>query len=197
MPNIVLLGPPGAGKGTQSKKLLQKYQLIPIAPGELLREQIKKHTALGQQVAQYINKGKLAPHALVTDIVAAQLAVKKDSYGFLFDGFPRTAAQAAALQEKLAAHHLQIDAVICLEVPEAALISRLQLRAQTAGRADDQDEAQIATRMRIYHDETLPVARYYAQQNKLFKVNGVGEMDAISERIVAIIDQLQGMPASN
>lgn len=196
MPNIILFGPPGAGKGTQSKKLMQKYQLVHIAPGDLLRAQISRKTPLGVQVAQYINEGKLAPDALVVDIVAEQLASKKHAHGFLFDGFPRTAAQAKALQEKLTAHHLQIDAVIFLEVPEAELLQRIRQRAQTAGRADDQDAAKVATRMRIYHEETLPIVQYYAQRNKLFKVDGLGAVDDIFERIAVVIDQLPCMPAS-
>ena len=191
MINLVLLGPPGAGKGAQSQKLIQKHQLVHITPGELLREQVKKNTTLGQQVAKYINAGQLAPSALVTDIVATQLAAKKDGPGFLFDGFPRTTAQAVALEALLSTHDLQIDAVILLEVPEAELLQRIKSRAQIAGRADDQDEAKVTTRMRIYHEETLPLADYYAQQNKLFKVDGVGEKDTVFERIVAVMAQQQ------
>jgi|694.fasta_scaffold78983_3 adenylate kinase len=195
MTNIALFGPPGAGKGTQSKKLIHKYQLTHIAPGDLLREQINKKTVLGQQVAKYINEGKLAPNALVIEIVAAQLAAKKHDDGFLFDGFPRTAIQAKALEEKLISYNMQIDAVIFLEVPEQELIRRIKTRAKIAGRVDDQDEAKIATRMRIYHEETLPVAEYYAQQNKLFKVHGVGMVDAIFECIVGEMERLPAMPA--
>lgn len=191
MINLVLLGPPGAGKGAQSQKLIQKHQLVHITPGELLREQVKKNTTLGQQVAKYINAGQLAPSALVTDIVATQLAAKKDGPGFLFDGFPRTTAQAVALEALLSTHDLQIDAVILLEVPEAELLQRIKSRAQIAGRTDDQDEAKVTTRMRIYHEETLPLADYYAQQNKLFKVDGVGEKDTVFERIAAVMAQQQ------
>jgi adenylate kinase len=157
MTNVALFGPPGAGKGTQSQKLIQKYRLAHIAPGDLLREHINKKTALGQQVAKYINKGKLAPNALVIDIVAAQLAAQKDDDGFLFDGFPRTVIQARALEEKLASYNMEIDAVVFLEVPEQELIKRIKYRAKIGGRVDDQDEDKIATRMRIYHDATLPV----------------------------------------
>jgi adenylate kinase len=190
MMNIALFGPPGAGKGTQSKKIAQKYQLVHIAPGDLLREQIYQKTALGHQAAQYINAGKLAPNALVIDIVEEQLIAKKGGGGFLFDGFPRTAIQAKALEEKLASCHMHMDAVIFLEVPEQELVRRIKERAKTAGRVDDQDEAKIATRMRVYHDETLPVAAYYAQQNKLFKVHGVGTVEAIFKRIVATMGGL-------
>jgi adenylate kinase len=195
MTNIALFGPPGAGKGTQSKKLIHKYQLIHIAPGDLLREQSNRKTVLGQQVAKYINEGKLAPNALVIEIVAEQLAAEKHGDGFLFDGFPRTAIQAKALEEKLTSYNMQIDAVIFLEVPEQELIRRIKARAKIAGRVDDQDEAKIATRMCIYHEETLPVAKHYAQQNKLFKIHGVGAVDTIFEHIVAAIGQLPVMPA--
>lgn len=191
MANIILLGPPGAGKGTQSNKLIQQYPLVPITPGAMLREHVKKNTALGQQVAEYINTGQLAPPACVTELVTAQLAAKQNNLGYLFDGFPRTADQAIVLEEKLLAYQLQIDAVILIEVPEAELLQRIKLRAQIAGRADDQSEAKIATRMRIYHQKKLPLTQYYAQQNKLFKVDGMGEIDAIFERIVAVIEQLQ------
>ena len=188
MTNIVLFGPPGAGKGTQSQKLIQQYHLVHISPGELLREHVETDTALGQQVAAYINEGKLAPQELVTEIVTAKLVAKKGA-GFLFDGFPRTIDQTEELEEILADHQLQIDIAILLEVPEKELLDRIRRRAQIAGRADDQDVAKVATRMRIYHEETSPLAQYYAQQNKLFKINGVGETERVFERIVAVINQ--------
>ena len=194
MTNIALFGPPGAGKGTQSEKLMQRYQLVHIAPGDLMREQISKKTTLGRQVAQYINQGKLAPNALVIGIVAERLAASKDEGGFLFDGFPRTTIQAQALEERLASYNMQIDAVIFLEVPEQELVRRIKSRAQIAGRVDDQDEAKIATRMGVYHENTLPVAQYYARQNKLVKVSGVGAVDTIFERIVAAVQQLSVVP---
>lgn len=189
MTNIILFGPPGSGKGTQSQKLIQRYHLAHISPGELLRGHVKANTALGQQVAQYINTGKLAPQKLVQDIVTAELVANKIGGGFLFDGFPRTIAQAEELEAILATEQLQIDIAILLEVPEKELLARIQERAQTAGRVDDQDAAKVATRMRIYHEETFPIAAYYEQHNKLFKVNGVGEMEQIFEQIVATIDQ--------
>lgn len=191
MINIVLLGPPGAGKGTQSKKLIQQYKLIHISPGESLREQVEKSTSLGQQVEAYINEGKLVPPAIVTDMVEAQLsALKKEGYGFLFDGFPRTVSQAVAIEEQLTKQHLQIDAIVLLEIPEEELFQRVKLRAQIAGRADDQDDYKIATRIRIYREETLLVNRYYAKKDKLFKIDGVGEIDVIFRRITAIMEQL-------
>ena len=194
MTNIALFGPPGAGKGTQSKKLLQKYQLVNIAPGELLREHIRKRTTLGQQAEKYIHQGKLVPNALVLGIVEEQLASQKHGYGFLFDGCPRTTIQARALEKKMASYNLQIDVVIFLEVPEQALVERIKSRAKIAGRVDDQDVNKVATRMRIYHDSTVPVAQYYAQQKKICKICGLGTVDAVFERIVAALGQLSTMP---
>lgn len=189
MINIILFGPPGSGKGTQSQKLIQQYYLAHISPGELLRGHVKNNTELGQQVAQYINTGKLAPQKLVQDMVTAELVVHKAGAGILFDGFPRTIAQAKELETILATEELEIDIAILLEVPEKELLARIQERAQTAGRVDDQDAAKVTTRMRIYHEETLPIATYYEQQSKLFKVNGVGEPEQVFERIIAAIDQ--------
>ncbi|MHA7877998.1 MAG: adenylate kinase [Bacteroidota bacterium] len=195
MTNIALFGPPGAGKGTQSERLIKKYQLVHISPGELMREEISKKTTLGQQVGHYINQGKLAPNALVTNMVVARLAANKEGDGFLFDGFPRTVVQAKALEEKLTSYGMQIDAVIFLEVPDQELVRRIKSRAQIVGRADDQDAAKIATRMRIYREATLPVAQHYAQQNKLFRVCGVGAVDTIFARIVATLQQVSVVPA--
>ena len=189
MTNIILFGPPGAGKGTQSQKLIQQHQLVHISPGELLREHVKNNTELGQQVAQYINEGKLAPQKLVQDVVTAKLVANKTGAGFLFDGFPRTIAQAKELEGILAEQQMKIDMAILIEVPEEEVLERIRERAQTAGRADDQDTAKVATRMRIYHEETLPLAQYYAQQNKLLKVNGVGEIEQVFEQIVSAINQ--------
>ena len=189
MTNIILFGPPGSGKGTQSQKLIERYRLAHISPGELLRGHVKNNTELGRQVAQYINTGKLAPQELVQEVVTAELVAHQSGAGFLFDGFPRTIAQAKELEGILAKQQLQIDVAILVEVPEEELLARIQGRARTAGRVDDQDAAKVATRMRIYHEETLPIATYYEQQNKLCKINGVGVVEQVFEHIVAAIDQ--------
>ena len=182
--NIVLLGPPGVGKGTQSKKLLQAYPLTHIAPGDLLREEISQNTALGQRASQYIDEGKLAPNTLIIDLVKAQLEKYNVDQGFLFDGYPRTTTQAAQLDRQLAAHHMHLDKAILLEAPEVALIQRIKSRALLEGRADDQDDTKITTRMRIYHQETAPIADYYARQQKLIRINGLGDVDTVFERLV-------------
>jgi len=187
MPNIALFGPPGAGKGTQSQRLIQTYQLTPIALGNLLREHIHQQTALGQQVRSYISAGQLVPDALVVHLVEAELAAQKHNSGLLFDGFPRTVAQAQALEQALRARQMTIEAVIFLEVPEVELIQRIQERAQIDQRADDQDETKIATRMRLYAEKTLPVAQYYAQKNKLIKLDGTGTVEAVYKRIDTVM----------
>ena len=190
MHNIVLFGPPGVGKGTQSQYLIERYALVHIAPGDLLRAQIKQNTPLGQQTAEYINNGKLAPDTLVTDIVFQAIAAHRHSPGFLFDGFPRTMVQAQSLPSKMADLHLDIDAVIFIDAPEEALLQRIKLRAQSAGRTDDQDDEKVATRMRTYLQDTLPVAQYYAQQGKLHKVDGMGTVEEVFSRIVAVLSPL-------
>lgn len=190
MINVVLFGPPGVGKGTQSKKLIQRYKFVHIAAGDLLREQVNRKTALGNQIANYINIGRLAPNALVSDIVAAQIVDKQNHAGFLFDGFPRTVDQAKKLDGQLANCHMKLDVVILLEAPEKELIKRIKARATVENRIDDQDATRIATRMQIYQSETVPVANYYAQQGKLFKIAGVGTIDVIFQRIVAVLANL-------
>ena len=187
MINIALFGPPGVGKGTQSKLLIAKYQFVHIAPGVLLRAQSNQATSLGQKAARYINAGRLAPTPLVIDIVTAQLTTTKTDNGFLFDGFPRTIAQAEALEKQLTKHHMRLDKVILLEAPETELRKRIQGRAQIENRTDDQNKAKINTRMRTYHEQTVPVAAYYAQQRKLSRVNGVGTVEEIFARIVALL----------
>ena len=190
MPNIALFGPPGAGKGTQSQKLIQTYQYTAIALGDLLREQVSQQTALGQQINSYISMGKLVPDTLAISIVEAQVIAKKHSNRLLFDGFPRTVRQATALETMLASHQMTIDGVLFLDVPEAELVQRIQGRAKMGGRTDDQDTAKVATRMRIYADETLPVAQYYAQQGKLLKIDGTGLVEQVTKRIFAAVDKL-------
>jgi len=189
--NIVLLGPPGAGKGTQSIKCQQRYQLTPITPGDLLREHIKKGTELGKLAASYLDAGKLAPHEIVMNVVENQLIPPKGSQGFLFDGFPRALAQAFSLDELLIIHGFKLDAVIFLEVPEQVIQQRIKERAKTSGRADDQDEAKIATRMQIYHQETLPLIKYYEKFGKLFRIDGLGDIETVFGRIIAVLDRLR------
>lgn len=188
--NIILLGLPGAGKGTQSIKCQHKYQLTPIAPGDLLREHVRQGTELGKLIASCLNQGELVPHEVVMNLVEEQLNLRKDSQGLLFDGFPRALPQAVALDRLLRIQGLQLDGVIFINVPEQKIKQRIQERAKSSGRADDQDEAKVATRVQVYYQETQPVIAYYEKQRKLFQVDGMGDTEAVFRRIVAILDSL-------
>lgn len=188
MLNIVLFGPPGAGKGTQSEKLIKHYNLLHISTGDLFRKHLGEGTALGQKAKSYMDEGKLVPDQLVVDMVDVKLQENHDASGIIFDGFPRTIPQAEALDKLLESKDMPIVATIMLEVPDEELINRLLERGKTSGRTDDQDRAKIETRLNVYKDETLPVANYYAEQDKLAKVNGVGAIDDIFQRITKEIE---------
>jgi adenylate kinase len=187
MANIVLLGPPGAGKGTQSEKITRHYNLIPIVPGGLMREHVNQATSIGKLISNYINEGMLAPHEVVMDLVEAQVKANKNGFQFLFDGFPRAIAQATSLDELLPKHGHQLDGVIFLEVPDEIVRERIKGRAKTLGRADDQSEERITRRLHVYHQETLPVIDYYEKQNKLYKVKGVGPIEEVFKRIMDVV----------
>ncbi|MEK6478207.1 adenylate kinase [Catalinimonas sp. 4WD22] len=188
MLNIVLFGPPGAGKGTQSEKLIKHYNLLHISTGDLFRKHLGEGTALGQKAKSYMDEGKLVPDQLVVDMVDVKLQENHDASGIIFDGFPRTIPQAEALDKLLESKDMPIVATIMLEVPDEELINRLLERGKTSGRTDDQDRTKIETRLNVYKDETLPVANYYKEQSKLAKVNGVGAIDDIFQRIAKEID---------
>lgn len=186
--NIVLFGPPGAGKGTQSEKLIQKYGLTHLSTGDLFRKHLGEGSELGQLAKNYMNQGHLVPDELVIRMVEDKINDTKESKGFIFDGFPRTTAQAEALDEMLAHHDLSISGMIALDVPEETLKLRIKERGKTSNRADDQDDEKINTRIKVYLDETLPVADYYSKQGKFQKINGVGEIEQIFSDITSVID---------
>ncbi len=188
MLNLVLFGPPGAGKGTQSQKLIEHYHLTHISTGDLFRKHLGEGTPLGIRARTYMDIGKLVPDDLVIDMVDDKLKEENNTQGIIFDGFPRTIPQAEALDQFLGTYDSQIAGMIALSVPTEELVSRLLLRGETSGRADDQNEQKIATRLEVYQRETLPVARYYEDQNKYVKINGVGDIDTIFQNIVAAID---------
>lgn len=188
MYNIVLFGPPGAGKGTQSEKLIEKYGLTHLSTGDLFRKHLGEGTDLGKLAKKYMNEGRLVPDEVVIGMVEDKINETKDARGFIFDGFPRTTAQAEALDEMLSKHNLEISGMIALDVPEEVLRVRIKERGKTSNRVDDQDDEKINTRIKVYLDETLPVADYYASQNKLQKINGVGEIDQIFKDITSVID---------
>jgi len=167
MLNIVLFGPPGAGKGTQSEKLIEKYKLNHISTGDLFRQHLSEGSELGLLARKYMDEGRLVPDEVVIGMVDDKIKSTKDAEGFIFDGFPRTVAQAKALDDLLEKNSMEISGMIALEVPENVLKERIRGRGKTSGRVDDQDEEKINTRIQVYLDETLPVADYYKGQGKL------------------------------
>lgn len=189
MLNIVLFGPPGAGKGTQSQKIIKKYGLIHLSTGQLMREHIAKNTDLGKQAQEDIDNGKLAPDNVAISIVKEQLDKARNPKGFIFDGFPRTVNQAIALDKLLKSKGWDIDALIMLEVDREELINRITRRSKTSGRVDDQDLEKIFTRIQVYKDQTLPVANYYKEQGKYEPIEGSNSIEGIFEKICSILDR--------
>jgi len=188
MLNIVLFGPPGAGKGTQSEKLISKYHLTHISTGDLFRKHLSEGTELGKLAQKYMDEGNLVPDEVVIGMVDDKLKSTTDAVGVIFDGFPRTVKQAEALDKLLNGKGTPIKGMVALNVPEPELRKRLKERGKTSGRADDQDEAKISNRIKVYLDETLPVANYYKSQNKYHQIEGVGEIDEIFHDICSVID---------
>ncbi len=188
MKNIVLFGPPGAGKGTQSEKLIEKYNFTHLATGDLFRMHLSEGTELGKQAQKYMNEGHLVPDEVVIDMVDAKINSTENSAGFIFDGFPRTVPQAEALDRLLDKKGTPITLMLMLDVPEPELINRISERGKTSGRADDQNIEKIRTRIRVYEKETLPVAEYYNNTGKLNKIYGVGNIDEIFNRLCEAID---------
>ena len=187
MNNIVIFGAPGSGKGTQSDKIIAEFGVEHISTGEVLRAEIKAGTELGKTAALYINDGNLVPDALIIDMLAATLDKKgKDIKGVIFDGFPRTIAQAEALDNMLEERGQKVNVVIGLEVDDEELIKRIVLRGQTSGRADDNEET-AKKRLDTYYGQTLPLKDYYVAQGKYAKINGVGRIDSIYANISAAI----------
>lgn len=191
MLNIVLFGPPGAGKGTQSQKLIEHYHLTHISTGDLFRKHLGEGTALGKKVKTYMDAGLLVPDELVISMVDDKLQEEKNAKGIIFDGFPRTIAQAKALDELLESKNVPITGMVALDVPDEELIKRLLERGKTSGRTDDQDIDKIRTRLEVYRSETLPVASYYQQQKKYVAINGVGSIDGIFQKITDEISKLK------
>jgi adenylate kinase len=189
MLNIVLFGPPGAGKGTQSENIIKRYNLVHISTGDLFRRHIGEGTELGRSAKSYMDKGNLVPDEVVIGMVEDTIVHHTDSNGFIFDGFPRTTAQAQALDKMLADHDLSVTCMIALDVPEDELKARIRERAKTSGRTDDQDEDKINNRIRVYKEETAPVADFYRAQGKYNEVNGVGTIEEIFESIEETVAQ--------
>jgi len=189
MHNIVLFGPPGAGKGTQSQKLIAQYNLVHLSTGDLLRAQIAEGTELGLKAKKLMDEGLLVPDEVVIGMIGNALQRNTQAAGFIFDGFPRTTAQAESLDQLLAQHGTGVACMIALEVGEEELVTRLLERGKTSGRPDDQDETKIRRRVTVYNTETAQVAGYYAAQNKFHALNGIGEIDTIFQQICTLIVQ--------
>ena len=186
--NLILFGPPGSGKGTQSDKLVEKYGLKHLSTGNLLRQEIADKTSLGLSAKSYIDAGKLVPDEVVIGMVDSFFEQHKQAKGFLFDGFPRTEAQAVALDQLLASKNTSISAVIALEVTEEELVKRLLNRGKTSGRTDDSDEAVIRKRFAVYLAETSPVAAHYQKAGKFQAILGEGTVDEIFQSLCSKID---------
>ncbi len=191
MLNIILFGPPGAGKGTQSEKIINKYNLTHIATGDLFRKHLGEGTELGKLAQKYMDAGNLVPDTVVIGMVDEKLKEANDTNGFIFDGFPRTVTQAKALDTLLQEKGDPIAGMIALEVPEEELKKRIKERGKTSGRSDDQDDAKIANRIKVYTEETVPVANYFKEQDKLAKVHGVGSIEEIFDKICQEIEKLK------
>lgn len=191
MLNIVLFGPPGAGKGTQSERLTEKYKLIHLSTGDVFRANLKNETPLGNLARSYMDKGQLVPDELTIEMLKTEVLKHSSPIGFIFDGFPRTNAQAIALDELLASLNTEISIMLALEVEEEELKKRLLARAEQSGRADDADAAIIENRIAVYNNETAPVKTYYQGQNKFTSIQGTGNIDEITQRIFKALESTQ------
>ncbi|HLL44041.1 MAG TPA: adenylate kinase [Segetibacter sp.] len=187
--NIILFGPPGSGKGTQSERLVLKYDLIHLSTGDILRSEIAGQTPLGLEAKNFMDKGQLVPDEVVIGMISSALEKKPQAKGFLFDGFPRTEAQAEALDKLLKLKQTEIGIVLALLVSEEELVQRLLNRGQTSGRIDDNNVDVIRARIIEYHKKTFAVADYYRKFNKVFDVSGEGSVDEIFENLCGKIDE--------
>ena len=189
MLNIVIFGAPGSGKGTQSERIVEKYGINHISTGDVLRAEIKNGTELGKTAKGYSDQGQLIPDELMIDILASVFDSFKDSKGVIFDGFPRTIAQAEALKKMLAERGQDVSVMLDLEVPEDELMVRLIKRGKDSGRADDNEET-IKKRLHVYHSQTSPLIDWYKNEKKYQHINGLGTMDGIFADICEAVDKL-------
>jgi adenylate kinase len=191
MLNIVLFGPPGAGKGTQSERLIQKYGLVHLSTGDIFRANIKGETELGKLAKSYMDQGALVPDEVTINMLRSEVLKHPEVNGFIFDGFPRTNAQADALDAFLSELNTTISIMLALDVEEVELRTRLLLRGKNSGRPDDVNPEIIQKRIDVYNNETKPVKDFYQGQNKFVSINGIGEIDEISTRLYQAIDALK------
>ena len=190
MLNLVLFGPPGAGKGTQAARLVEKYHLVHLSTGDIFRSNIEEGTDLGQLAKSYIDEGALVPDEVTIGMLEAEVNSNSNAKGFIFDGFPRTSAQAEALDAFLSSKDTEVSSMLALEVDENELITRLLERGKSSGRADDQDAGIIKNRIQVYENETAVLKTYYANQNKFFGIEGVGSIESITLGLCKAIDTL-------
>ena len=188
MLNIVLFGPPGAGKGTQSERLIERYGLIHLSTGDIFRYHLKNETELGKLAQTFMDQGHLVPDEVTIKMLKDEVLKQSDPKGFIFDGFPRTNPQAHALDTLLKELNTSITVMLGLEVEEKELKARLTNRAISSGRADDADPEIIANRIAVYNRETAPVKEFYAAQDKYVAIDGIGTIDSITERLYSAID---------
>ncbi len=186
--NLILFGPPGSGKGTQSEKIIEKFHLVHLSTGDLLRSQIAQQTALGLEAKKLMDKGQLVPDEVVVGMISTALEENPQAKGFLFDGFPRTAAQAEALDSLLEIKKKPVKVMLALDVSEDELVKRILKRGQSSGRSDDTDETIIAARVAEYKNKTEAVADYYRKSDKVVMVPGEGSIEEIFARLSAEIE---------
>ena len=187
--NLILFGPPGSGKGTQSERLVEKYKLVHLSTGNLLREEINNRTPLGLEAKSFMDRGQLVPDEVVIGMIDSCLEHHKDATGFLFDGFPRTLAQAEALDKLLNFKKAEISLVLALDVTEEELIKRLLNRGKTSGRSDDTSETVIHQRFTVYKNETAPIAEHYKKLKRFQSIKGEGTVDEIFDSVCQVIDK--------
>ena len=190
MLNIVLFGPPGSGKGTQSEKVIEKYGLVHISTGDILREEVAAQTDLGKQAKEIMDKGELVSDKIVIGMIRKKLEENQGGSGFIFDGFPRTVNQARELRKALTDYDERVGVMISLEVPREELVKRLLKRGKESGRSDDNMET-INKRIDVYNRQTIPVTYYYDKMHKHAAVEGTGSVDMIFERIVKVISMVK------
>lgn len=188
MINIVLFGKPGAGKGTQADFLKHKYNLVHLSTGDIFRFNMKNDTELGKLAKSYIDNGDLVPDEVTINMLQDEVEKNPQAKGFLFDGFPRTIAQAEALDKFLAGKNQGITATVALEANDEILVQRLLERGKTSGRPDDQDEEKIRNRYQEYNEKTAPLMDYYKAQHKFYAVDGIGSIEEVTERLSLVLD---------
>lgn len=188
MKNIILFGAPGSGKGTQGEILAQKYGLVQVSTGELLRKEINENSQIGMEIKDLLSTGKMVNDEFIFKLIENLITANTQSNGFIFDGVPRNISQMERLEKIFAEKNLEISHVIVLNVPDEELVTRITKRGKQNNRIDDQNEIIVKMRIKIYHSETASISKFYTKKNKLFQVNGLDEVAKISENIIAILE---------